>query len=225
MFKPGTEWNPKQARLKELLKDKEHFEEARQLCMEMHSFLHSSDATRPALTLMDEVWENLSTEAFTIMPTPKDVTIAWNIWHITRIEDLTVNVLLRDSSQVLSDEWLNKLHISVKDTGNAMTDDEIINLSRTINIMELKNYRDTVGKTTRAYLTTLTADCLNKKFPKERVDRILSEGGLTSHPDSIWLLDFWGRKNTAGILLMPVTRHQVGHLNDCLKLKQKIKSK
>lgn len=225
MFKPGTDWNPKQALLKELLKNKSRFDEAKPICIEMHSFLHSSNTNTSSLTLMDEVWKNLSPEVCYIMPTTKDVTIAWNIWHITRIEDLTVNILLKDSSQILSEEWLKKLQISVKDTGNAMTDEEIIDLSRNINMLELKNYRDAVGMATQAYLKTLTTDCLNKKFPKERVNRILFEGGLTNHPDSIWLLDFWGRKDTAGILLMPVTRHQVGHLNDCLKLKQKIISK
>ncbi|EQE04021.1 hypothetical protein [Clostridioides difficile] len=38
--------------------------------------------------------------------------------------------------------------------------------------------------------------------------------------DSIWLLDFWGNKDIAGILLMPPTRHVILHLNDCCKWKE-----
>jgi len=55
------------------------------------------------------------------------------------------------------------------------------------------------------------------------IQRILKEGGVTTHPDSIWLLDFWGKKDVAGLLMMPVTRHQVGHLSDCIRLKGKIR--
>jgi hypothetical protein len=56
----------------------------------------------------------------------------------------------------------------------------------------------------------------------ESVRRILAEGGVTGHKDSVWLLDFWGKKTVAGILLMPVTRHQILHLNDSMKLKEKV---
>jgi hypothetical protein len=46
--------------------------------------------------------------------------------------------------------------------------------------------------------------------------------GVTEHKDSVWLLDFWGKKTVAGILLMPITRHQIVHLNDCIKLKERL---
>lgn len=39
--------------------------------------------------------------------------------------------------------------------------------------------------------------------------------------DSRLLLDFWARKNVAGILQMPITRDQILHINDWLKLKVK----
>jgi hypothetical protein len=54
------------------------------------------------------------------------------------------------------------------------------------------------------------------------LQRVLVEGGILNVDGSIWLLDFWGRKNVAGILTMPLTRHQVVHLNDSLKIKAKL---
>ena len=57
------------------------------------------------------------------------------------------------------------------------------------------------------------------------VNRILSEGGVLDVEDSSWLLDFWGKKNVAGIIQMPITRHQVVHINDSLKLKEKCKKR
>jgi hypothetical protein len=38
---------------------------------------------------------------------------------------------------------------------------------------------------------------------------------------SIWLLDFWEKKNMLGLIMMPITRHQTVHLNDCYNIKEK----
>ena len=35
------------------------------------------------------------------------------------------------------------------------------------------------------------------------------------------LLDFWKNKTIAGLLTMPITRHQIVHINDCFKLKER----
>lgn len=222
MFSVGTQWNPLQARLRELLGHKESFAEAMELVMRMHGLLHTRDVSGQSVpTLMDEVWENLSDFAFRTMPTAADVTVAWNIWHITRIEDLTCNLLMADGNQVLDEAWLSRLHTRVRDTGNAMTDGEILSFSGEADKQALREYRGAVGRRVREVIANLAPDDLKRTFSKRQVDRILEEGGVLTHPDSVWLLDFWGKKNVAGILLMPITRHQMGHLNDCLKLKEK----
>lgn len=223
MFQVGTDWNPKQARLKELIVKPEKFKEAKELCLQLHSIVHSSEIT-PGIepTLLDEVWEGLTEKAFLTMPTVKDVTVAWNIWHITRIEDITANILIGEREQVLDEEWLERLGVRVRDTGNAMTDEEILALSRQLVREELKSYRDAVGVRTKEIINNLTFPDLKRKVKGESIARILKEGGVTEQEDSIWLLDFWGKKNVAGILLMPITRHQAGHLNDCIKLKKKL---
>ncbi len=224
MFSVGTQWNPLQAKLRELLDQKESFDEAMALLLHMHGLLHTRNVlSQSSLTLMDEVWEGVSDYTFRTMPTAADVTVAWNIWHITRIEDLTCNLLMADGKQVLDDSWLARLNTQVRDTGNAMTDEEILSFSFDARQLALRDYRDAVGKRTREVIAGLTPQDLKRKFAKRQVDRILEEGGVTTHPDSVWLLNFWGKKNVAGILLMPITRHQMGHLNDCLKLKEKCK--
>lgn len=66
---------------------------------------------------------------------------------------------------------------------------------------------------------------MKNRFKKESLNRIIEEGGVLYHPDSIWLIDFWSKKDVAGIILMPITRHQLVHLNDCIKIKNTIKKK
>jgi hypothetical protein len=86
----------------------------------------------------------------------------------------------------------------------------------------LISYRDEVGWRTRDIVKNIKPPDLKRKMKPESVERILAEGGVTSHKDSLWLLDFWGKKTVTGILLIPITRHQILHLNDSMKLKKKL---
>lgn len=211
-----------QARLKEIILKPEYIEETVALLLKMHSLVHAAvvyGGGQP--TYLDEVVSGLTELAFRTMPTKKDVTVAWDIWHITRIEDLTANILIADGEQVLNDAWQKRLGVVVKDTGNAMTDEEIIAFSNAIDQDALLEYRAAVGGRTREILSSLTVSSLQRKMRKDQLDRIYNEGGVTEHPQSNWLLDFWGKKTVAGLCQMPITRHQIVHLNDCVKLQAK----
>lgn len=224
MYKPAADWNPKQARFREIIKNADCFDEAMELCLSLHGLVHQSKVTdAPDETLADRVIGGLCDNDYSVMPTVKDVTIAWNIWHITRIEDITMNLLVADGEQILNREWLENLGTSTTDTGNAMSDAEIITLSKMLNPAALWAYRANVGSRSREIVRQLKPDDLRRKFSVRQADRLVEQGCLTEHPDSVWLKNFWGKKDVAGILLMPLTRHQAGHLNDCLKIKQKLK--
>lgn len=219
MFKVTTQWNPLQAKLKEIIRKKDRFDEMQQLLYEMHSIVHSSVVYgKPEPTYMDEVWSELESDVFCTMPTDKDDTVAWNIWHITRIEDLTSNYLVKGQSEVLNDSWLKRLNITVKDTGNAMSDSEIIDLSTKINKEALFEYRNAVGSSTQEIIKNLKPEDMKRKVSADGLKQIAAAGGVTEQADSVWLLDFWGKKTVAGIFQMPITRHQIVHLNDCKRL-------
>ncbi len=214
------DWNPMQARLRELIKKKESFEDMKELLLQMHSMVHCQEVYEGAEpTYMDELWNCLEDTAFRTMPTIKDDTIAWNIWHITRIEDLTSNYLIAGCEQVLEETWLSKLNTRVTDTGNAMTDEEILSFSNEVNKDALYQYRNEVGRRVKGILEGLQFEDLKRKVPQKGIRRIAELGGVSTRPEAVWLLDFWGRKNVAGILLMPITRHQVVHINDSRRLK------
>ena len=102
-----------------------------------------------------------------------------------------------------------------------MSKEEIVAFSSIVNLDELKQYRNSVGIRTIEIIKNINREDLKRKFTQLQLNRILTEGGLIEHPQSIWLLDFWGKKSVAGIILMPITRHQIVHLNDCNKLKRK----
>ncbi len=221
MFQVSTGWNPLQSHLKEIILQEDRFDEMVALLRRMHALVHSAEVYGSSPTYMDEIWHDLDRRAFVTMPTAKDVTVAWNIWHITRIEDLTANLLIAGSAQVLDGEWAARLNTCTTDTGNAMTDAEILQLSDELSMGGLHQYRDAVGQRTREIISHLRPGETRRKVDQAGLDRIRQQGGVTAHPDSAWLLDFWGRKTVGGLFLMPVTRHQIVHLNDCAKLKEK----
>jgi hypothetical protein len=185
MFNVGQDWNPKHTQLKQCLKAGK-LEEAKELLCDLHSLVHTSKVyNMQSPTYMDEIWDGISENVFRTAPAPGDTTIAWNIWHVTRIEDITSNILIADCHQVLDELWLEKLNTAVKDTGNAMGLEEILAFSNEVNMAELRNYRDSVGVRTKEIIGNLTKDVLKNKFSQSQMDRILVQGGVTEHPDSL----------------------------------------
>lgn len=211
--------------LNRTIRKPESIERSKELFLKIHGKLHLSVLSGQERNEVDELLEDLKEDEYAIMPTAKDETIAWVIWHISRIEDLTMNILVQGGKQVFDEDWRIRMNSPVSDTGNALSDAEIIQLSRSLCKKELLRYRNEVGRKSREIIQTLSADDIRRKIPSQRINRILKEGGVTNHKDSIWLLDFWAKKDIAGILLMPPTRHVMLHLNDCCKWKLAIRDK
>jgi len=221
MINVSKGWNENQKNLTVLLKNQKTFAKGIKLLLEMHSLLHDKKVYKTsAETFYDNLWENMKDETCKII-SDKETSILWDIWHITRIEDIVSNIIMGNKETVFNDEIQAKLNIKIKDTGNAMIHSEIESLNKNINIKELNGYRVKVGKSTQKIIETLEFTDIKRKVGKEQLEKIKQNGGVTDDPKSIWLLDFWGKKNILGLIMMPITRHQIVHLNDCFKIKQK----
>ncbi|HEB5000640.1 TPA: DinB family protein [Clostridioides difficile] len=211
--------------LNKIIRKEEKIEQAKELFLKIHAKLHLSKISNTEKNEVDKLINDLNRDEYAIMPTNKDETIAWVLWHITRIEDLTVNMLVAQKEQIFNEQWKDRLSVFITDTGNALSDDEIMNLSKSINIDELLCYRNEVAKNTIEVVKDLKAEDMKRKVSPIDLERILVTGGVIKHEDSIWLLDFWGNKDIAGIFLMPPTRHVILHLNDCCKWKEYFRTK
>ena len=208
--------------LGKIVRKKDGFETAVLLFLELHGKLHLSEISNGDLNEVDLLLNDISPQAYYTMPTLKDETIAWALWHIARIEDLAMNILVGSTEQVFDYKWKEKMNTPISDTGNALTDDEIVSLSKNLCVSELIAYRNAVGKRTQEIVKGLSAEDMKRKVSTKALEKIRVEGGVTEQANSIWLLDYWGKKDVAGILLMPPTRHIIMHLNDCCKWKQQI---
>jgi hypothetical protein len=214
-FGYGIGFSEQHKELAKIIRNKDKFEAAKRMFLNFHRNLNL-EADRLLKGLMPQEW--------TIMPTMKDETIAWSIWHITRIEDLTIGILVGDDEQIFDQQQKERLNVAIVDTGNALSDDEIMDLSRNINIHSLLDYRAAVIKRTQNIVRGLSTDDMRRKVSPDGIEKIRAEGGVTAQEESAWLLDYWGKKDVAGILLMPPTRHTLLHLNDCERWKEHIRA-
>jgi len=220
-------WNDDIKELRKIILKPDKIQESKSLALSLHSMVHLSIMSGvDKKTFEDELWEGLDENTFRTSQNQKGRTIAYGIWHCTRIEDITMNLLVAGDKQIFNREnWQEKINSNITDTGNAMSEDDIIEFSKNINMEELKNYRIEVGRRTRDIVENLSTEDMKRNFDKHRLQRILDERAVLDVKASNWLIDFWGRKNVAGIILMPMTRHQVIHINESLSAKKKSKSK
>jgi hypothetical protein len=215
-------WNVNQQILQRLLNKGEDFPDAIELFLIQHAVLHAGEMAQAGYpTFEDEIWDGLTVSAARCIPPKAEHSIAWIFWHLTRIEDITMNLLVAGSPQLFErDGWLPRLGVADKDTGNAMSEDRIATLSQAVNLPELRAYRLSVGRRTREIVSALQPGDLKKKAEPARLQRILAEGAV--EPAAMGLIEYWGGRTVAGLLLMPPTRHILVHLNEAIRIKKSI---
>ena len=215
-------WNQQQQALRQSLTCLDDPPQAIELFLSQHAVLHTAGMSRMGLySFEDETLAGLTVPQMRILPRNLDHSIAWVFWHMTRIEDATLNLLVAGCPQVLLQEsWLNRLEIRLHDTGNGMDSAQVAELSAGINLEALRAYRLSVGRRTRAIVQQLKPHELHQRVDPARLEQMTSEGVVRTEAGG--LLEYWGGLTIAGLLLMPPTRHAFVHWNEVLRIKQKI---
>ncbi|GIQ70407.1 DinB family protein [Xylanibacillus composti] len=218
-------WNANQKKLTAIIAKPSEHDQAVHLFLNNHALLHSSSMTNStSLTLEDELFDGLLETTIRQYPVGAPDTnnsIAWHLWHITRIEDMTMNVLVSGDHQILhTGDWHRTLKVDFVHSGNDMTENEISQLSSEMDLCALREYRVEVGRKTREIATRLQPGDLKEKVKIERIHLLEEQRAVKK--ESGWLLDYWGKKTIAGLILMPATRHLFLHLNKSIRIKQKI---
>jgi hypothetical protein len=211
--------NKQQTQLRQIMMAGDRFDEAVELFLAQHAMLHSARVAETGLwSYEDVVLDGMPAEWFRRIPPQGEHSVAWLVWHMARCEDITMNLLVAGTPQVLSqNDWPARLGITAQDTGNAMDAVEIASFSAAIDIDTLRGYRMAVGRRTREIVAQLQPGDLQKKVDPARLQQVQAEGAV---PEAAWgIAEYWGKRNVAGLLLMPGTRHNLVHLNEILKLK------
>jgi hypothetical protein len=216
-------WNQQQQQLRQALAKPAGHERAMALFLSQHASMHSAEMSGAGLwSIEDEAWQGLSEAAARQIPAGFEHSILWLVWHLTRIEDITMNLLAADEPEVYDREnWQARLGIPDRDTGNLAPPETVALWSQKIDVPSLRAYRLTVGRRTRQGIPALTYEQLKQKVDPARLHKTLELGDVI--PAAQGLLDYWGGLSVAGLLLMPPTRHNLIHWNEALKMKRKLK--
>jgi len=148
-------------------------------------------------------------------------SIAFLLYHMTRIEDICASVLIEEPDAVFfKDGWADVFNFSKVDTGNAWTDHEIDLFRQSVRLNDLLAYRKSVCNQTRSIVEHMSLEDLNRSVSATQIQKLVLTKSIDTHEDAIWLLDYWGKKTKGELLLMPLSRHAVVHFNDIIKMKK-----
>lgn len=213
--------NKQQTELRKVLTGFEQHEKAIQLFSHHHAMLHSAKMAEMDLwSFEDAILGDMNEDQIRRIPQNCEHSVAWCFWHVARIEDVAMNMVVAGTPQIFTqDDWAARLKVAFRDAGNDMTDVEKQTLSAVIDIDALRAYRVAVGRRTRQIVQALQPDDLKKKADPKRIQRVMEEGALAEVSRGI--AEYWSKRDIAGLLLMPASRHQIVHLNEAFNLKKK----
>jgi hypothetical protein len=216
------EWNQRQKTLRQRLSHPEDHSQVIELFLIQHAMVHAAQMAQAELwSFEDEALEGLTDQNMRLTPSGCNHSMVWVLWHLTRIEDVTMSLLAADSPQLFQEEdWARRMKVDLRTTGNDMEDESMAALNRAIDIAALRTYRLSVGRRTREIARLLQPEKLHQKVAPASLDQVREAGAVL--PESSNLLDYWGGLTIAGLLLMPPTRHPFIHWNEALRIKKKI---
>src|SRR5713101_5371493 len=132
-----------------------------QVFLTLHAHIHA--ATTPgAPSVEDRVLAGL-TDAQLRQCLDQHNSIVWLLWHIARVEDLTINTGVRSVPEVFDrGGWQTRFGVTRRDIGTGMTDKEVAQFSTQVDVAAVRAYRAAVAQETRTGLTASDFDDLDK---------------------------------------------------------------
>ena len=215
----NKEWSELNKQMQLLLRKKDTFKDGISVCLELRNTL--SDA-------VEKLCDKLSDEQYSLMPYPDAngyhcKTIAYSIWHMARIEDITAHTLICGDKQVLfRDDSLKVACSPITTTGNELVRDEITSFSQSLNIPELLRYAADVKASTDELLSRLSYEDSKRRFTSDDKERVIASKAVSTDENAVWLIDYRCGKDIAGIIKMPFTRHLIMHIEAMMRIAGKI---
>ena len=215
----NKEWSALNKKMQLLLRKKDTFADGIDVCLALRNTL--SDA-------VEKLCDKLSDEQYSLMPYSDAngyhcKTIAYSIWHMARIEDITAHTLICGDEQVLfRDDYLKATCSPIITTGNELVKDEITAFSQSLNIAGLLRYAADVKASTDELLSRLSYEDSKRRFTSDDKERVISSKSVSEDENAVWLIDYRCGKDIAGIIKMPFTRHLIMHIEAMMRIAGKI---
>ncbi|MBN2501938.1 MAG: hypothetical protein JXB38_14245 [Anaerolineales bacterium] len=108
-------WNDQQKVLRQALTKGEDHAAAIELFLQQHTPLHAPEIGESKYpSFAAEVWADAAEALLRRIPRNGEHSVVWVMWHIARIEDVTMNMLVAGTPQLfMQDGWCERLHIDL----------------------------------------------------------------------------------------------------------------
>ena len=165
---------------------------------------------------LEVVWKDVPEDLMRQRPDPRVNSLAWNMWHVARVEDAALNRFITDRTQVLDKgDWMEKTAYPQRHNGFAMTFDEVDELSQKINLKELRAYSYAVRTRTLEIAASLELPTLEETLTRQRVQQVVIDEGLAG-PRAEGLVENytdWSKAQCLMNLGLTHGYHHVGEMN------------
>jgi hypothetical protein len=179
-----------------------------------HARAHTAGVGQPDFSNQDLILRDLTDEHLRARPHPSLNSMAWLFWHMTRAEDVGINLVIAQRPQVLDEsDWATRLDVSLRDIATGMTDLEVTEFSQQVNIASLLAYRAAVGGQTQAILGDLQPEVLDEKIDSNLIQQIQDAGAYGSNAE--WVPQRWLGKPKGFTLMHTVLAHTFFHIGQC----------
>jgi hypothetical protein len=161
-----------------------------------------------------DLWTSVPDDLMRRRPHPKVNSIAWNLWHLTRVEDVALNRFIADQPQVLDEGgWMQRMNVPLRHHGGDMTLDEVEELSRSIDIPALHGYSEAVQARTREIVNRLTLDDLDAVLEEDHLRRIMLDEGVARNGDTAIMQNYLGWSKGKSLMNLGLT-HPYQHVGE-----------
>ena len=120
---------------------------------------------------------NGTTEQIHYVPDFGSHSIAWCLWHTTRVEDMIINGRILGTDLIWNDQWATSIGLPVDGNGNGQSDEDAQNV-QIADLGRFIEYQDLVWKSTDNFLNTATDSDLGREVKTrngtERVDESIT---------------------------------------------------
>ena len=172
------------------------------------------------------LWTEVPADLMRVRPHPQLNSIAWNLWHLTRAEDVGVNRFVAGLPQVLdggatgdaaaldvAGDWAQRMNIPWRYLSTDMTLTEVDEFDARIDLAALQGYSQAVEARTRAVIAELDRFDLDATLDEPFLRRVLFDEGV-AHPNSAGLLqNYLGWTKSKALFNLALT-HAYQHVGE-----------
>ena len=185
-----------------------------------HGQLHAAQSGAAA-SYSDRVFAGLTDEQMRARPGGGVNSLVWLLWHMARVEDASVNLVVSNGGQVLDDEWARRTNIPWRTIGTGMTESDAADVTKRADIDAVRAYRAAVARRTREVVRALRPEAWEEMVGLADTSRAAAAGAYA--PNTAWTDGVgyrpWQGHSRAAQLAGSAIRHNALHLGEAVTVR------